>query len=72
MASSVTDADNLQQGKKSKHKNKELSVLVDDRLTQINDSIITLTGRVDEMEKHIEELESEGTLRSFVGRCKWW
>jgi hypothetical protein len=32
MASSVTDAGNQQGGKKGKDKNKDLSVLVDDRL----------------------------------------
>jgi len=62
MASSVTDAGNPQQGKKSKDKNKQLLVLVDDRIAEINDSIITLTDRMYEMEKHIEEVESEGNI----------
>jgi len=55
MASSMTDAGNPQQGgKKGNDKNKDLAVLVDDKLAKVNDSIIILTGRVDEMEKRIE------------------
>jgi len=46
-------------------KNKELLVLVDDRLAEINNSIVTLSGRVDEIEKRIEELESEGDVEEF-------
>ena len=73
MASSVTKVGNPQQGgKKGKDKNKDLAVLVDDKLTEVNNSIITLTGRVDEMENCIKELESNGDLEEFrVGRCKW-
>ena len=70
MSSSVTDAGNPQQAKKSKDKNKELSVLVDDRLTEINDSIITLTGRVNEMENRIKELVSEGDLEELRGEMQ--
>ena len=66
MASNVTDADNPQQGgKKSKDENQDLTVFVDNRLAEINDSIITLMGRVDEMEKRIEELESEGDVEEL-------
>ena len=71
MASSVTKVGNPQQGgKKSKDKNKELAVLVDDRVAEINASIITLTGRVDEMEKRIEEVESEGDLEELRGEMQ--
>ena len=71
MASSMTNAGNPQQGgKKGKDKNKDLAVLVDDKLTEVNNSIITLTGRMDEMKTRIKELEFEGTWKSFVGRCK--
>jgi len=71
MASSVMDVGNPQQGgNKSKDKNKELSVLVDDRLAEANDSIITLTARVDEMEKRIEELESEGDVEELCGEMQ--
>ena len=71
MASSVTEVDNPQQrGKKSKDKNKDLAVLVDDRLAEINDSIMTLTSRVDEMEKRIEELESDGDVEELRGEMQ--
>ena len=63
MALSMIDAGNPQQGgKKGKDKSKELEVLVDDKLVEVNNSIVTLTGRVDEMETRIKELESEGDL----------
>jgi len=68
MASSVTEVSNPQQGgKKGKDKNKDLPVLVDDKLAEVNDSIITLMGRVNEMEKRIEELKSEGDLGELRG-----
>jgi len=71
MASSVTDADNLQQsGKKDKDKNKDLVVLVDDKLVEVNDSIITLTGRVDEMENRIKELRSEEDFEELLGEME--
>ena len=71
MASSVTEVGNPQQGgKKGKDKNKDLAVLVDDKVAEVNDSIITLTGRVDEMEKHIEEFESDGDLEELRGEIQ--
>ena len=71
MASSVTEVGNPQQsGKKGKDKNKDLAVLVDDKLVEVNDSIITLTGRVDEMEKRIKELESERELEELCGEMQ--
>jgi len=45
---------------------------MDKRFTEINNSIATLMGWVDDMEKHLEELESTGALKSFMQRCKWW
>jgi len=66
MASSVTDTGNPQQaGKKGKDKNKGLSVLVDDKLVEIKHSMSNLTGRVDDIEKCIEELESTGDIEEF-------
>jgi len=47
-----------------------MMVLVDDRLAEINNSIITLTGRVDEMEKHIKELKSEGDVEELRGEMQ--
>jgi len=71
MASSVTDAGNLQQGgKKGKNKNKDLSVLIDDKLVEINHSMLDLTGRVDDMEKRIEELESTGDFEEFCAEMQ--
>ena len=40
-------------------------VLVDDKLAEVNNSIITLTGRVDEMENHLEELKSMGDFEEL-------
>jgi len=43
-----------------------LAVLVDDKVAEINDSIITLTGGVDEMEKRIElEFEFERDIEEL-------
>jgi len=64
-SASEASTSNQQGGKKSKDKNKELAVLVDDKVVKINNSIITLTGRVDEMEKRIEKLESEGDVEEL-------
>ena len=40
----MTGASNVQGGKKGKDKNKDLAVLVDERLMEINNSMATLTG----------------------------
>jgi len=45
-------------------------VLVDERLAKINNSMATLTGRVDDMEKHIEKLESMGDFEEFRGEVQ--
>jgi len=58
MASSVTYAVNPQGGKKSKDKIKDLTVLVDERLIEIANSMATLAGKVDHIEKYLDELES--------------
>ena len=60
MASSVTDAANPQQGgKKGKDKaNKDVVGLVEERLREVNAFVSTLMGRVEDMEKLIEEVES--------------
>ena len=65
MASSVTDAGNLQGGKKGKDKKKDFVVLVDERLVKINNSMATLTGRVDEMGNHLKELKSMGDFEEL-------
>ena len=43
----------LQGKKKGKDKNKDLAVLVDERLAEIKYSMAILTGKVDDMEKHL-------------------
>jgi len=70
MASSVTDTSNKQGGKKGKYKNKDLVVLVDERAAEINNSMGTLMGMVDDMEKHLEELESMGDFEEFRGEVQ--
>jgi len=69
IASSVTDAANPQQGgKKGKDKtNKDVMGLVKERLEETNASMSTLTGRVEDMEKCIEELESEVEMDELRG-----
>ena len=69
-SASEASTGNQQGGKKSKNKNKELAVLIDEKVAEINDSIITLTGRVDEMEKRIEKLESEGDVEKLHGEMQ--
>jgi len=56
MASNVTDVRNPHGGKKDK----DLAILVDERLAEINNSMAALTGRVDDIEKHLEELVHGG------------
>ena len=57
MASSVTKANNPHQGgKEDKDKNKNIMVLADERLAEMYTSMSTLTTRVEDMNKCIEEL----------------
>jgi len=49
---------NPQGVKKGKDENKDLLVLLNERLAKINNSMTTLTGRVNDMEKRLKELES--------------
>jgi len=61
VVSSVTNAGNPQQGgKKDKDKNKDIMVLVEESLIEINAIMSILTGRVEDMDKRIKELESKG------------
>jgi len=43
---------------------------VDERLAKINNSMTTLMGRVDDMEKYLEQLESMGDFEEFYGEVK--
>jgi len=70
MTSSVTDADNPQGGKKIEDKNKDLAILADERLTETTNSMATLTGRVDDIEEHLEELKSTGDFEELCGEVQ--
>jgi len=50
MASSVIDANRQQAGKKGKDKNKDVMGLVDEKLAEINNTMSTLTGKMDDMD----------------------
>lgn len=59
MSSSVIESGNPQQAtKKSKEKNKDLVAFLEERLAEINATIFAIMGRVEDVEKRIEELES--------------
>jgi len=70
MALSVTDVGNPQGGKKSNDKNKDSAVLVDEWLAEITNAMATLMGRVDDMEKHLEELGSMGDFEELRGEVQ--
>ena len=70
MASSVTDANPQQGGKKGKDKNKEVVALVDERLAEITNSMSTLTERVGDMDRRLEELESGEDMEGLRGEVK--
>jgi len=57
--------------KRGKDKNKDLSILIDERLVEINNPILTLTGK--RWKRWINASRSSstrGTFMSFEGRCK--
>jgi len=58
---------NQQGGNNDRDKNKDLLVLVDERHMKINNSMATLTGRVDDIEKYLEKIESMGNFEGFCG-----
>ena len=73
MASSVSDVNSQQGDKKGKDKNKDVMGLVEERLVGINSSMSAWTGRVDDIDKCIVEIESKEDQRSFIERRKlWW
>jgi len=71
MASSVINAVNPQQGgKKGKGKaNKDMMGLMEERLDEVNSSMSSLTGRIEDMEKRIEELEFKVDM-DFINKAK--
>lgn len=71
MTSSVTNAGSPQQsGKKGKDKNKDVIVLMEDRLAEFNTIMSTLTGRIEDMDKRIEEFESDGDMEELRGEIQ--
>ena len=70
MTSSVTNADHQQGGKKGKDKTKDMMVLVEDRLAGFTKTMSTLTGRVEDMDKHIEKLEFVGDIEELRGEMQ--
>lgn len=63
--------DNPQQGgKKGKDKNKDVMGLIEEWLVEINATMLALTGWVDDMDKRIEELKSEGDMEEFRGEMQ--
>ena len=65
MTSSMTNTGNLQGGKQSKDKKKDLAALVDEGFAEITNSMATLTGKVNDTENHLEELESTWDFREL-------
>jgi len=47
-----------------------MSILADDKLAEINHSILALTARVDDMQKRIEELESTRNIEEFYAKMQ--
>ena len=63
-------SDPQQSGKKGKDKSKDMVALVEQRLVEIRNTISALIGRIDDMDKCIEELEVEGDMKELRGRWK--
>ena len=70
MALSVTDANSQQHGNKGKDKNKVVVGLVEERLAEINNTMSTLTGKADDMDRRVEGLESEGGMEKLRGETQ--
>jgi len=66
-SASETFTGNQQGRKNDKEKNKDLSILVNERLAEINNSMTTLMGRVDDMDKLLKEFESMGDFEELCG-----
>lgn len=64
-SASETSTGNQQGGKKGKGKNKNAMGLVEELLVEINSTMCALTGRVDDMDKRLEELESKGDIEKL-------
>jgi len=47
-----------------------LAVPVDERLVEINNSVATLMSRMDDMEKHLKELEATGDFEELQGEVQ--
>ena len=55
---------------KGKDKTKDVTVLVEDRLAEFTNFMPTLMGRVEDIDKHIEELESTGNMDGLRGEIQ--
>ena len=66
MASSVTDTNPQQGGKKGKDKNNDMMDLVEERLAEINTTMSALIGMVDDMDRRME-----ARVRWGHGRASW-
>lgn len=66
-SASESSTGNQQGGKKGKGKgkNKNAMGLVEELLVEINSTMSALTGRVDDMDKRLEELESKGDIEKL-------
>ena len=69
-SASEASTGNLQGAKKGKDKNKDLTILVDDKLAEVNNSIITLTGRVDEIRDSHQGARVRGDLEELRGEMQ--
>jgi len=49
---------------------KDLLIFVDERVAEINNSMITLTGRVDDSNKCMEELQSTRDFEELRGKLE--
>ena len=70
MASNVTDANPQQGGKKGKDKDDNVMGLVKERLAEVNNTMSALTGKVDDMDRLLKELESEGDMEGLHREVK--
>jgi len=70
MTLSVTYAGNPHGGKKGEGDGEDLAILVDKRLAESNNSVATLTDRVDNIAKHFKELESTGDFEELRGEVQ--
>jgi len=57
-------------GRRARTRTRDLAVFVDETLAELTNSMATLTGRVDDMEKHLKELESTEDFEELRGKMR--